>query len=161
MLPDFSRADTILVAAHGVRLIEHARIFGKSPSAKKYRPTSRICFDKADRICYLNAGKYSPPSYRCNLWEIEMLSKTALILTVVLLLLVSTLMATTTPNPSTTIQKMNQMPLAFTKNMGQWDERVLFRANAGGATMWFTKEGVTYQFTRSVPRQGTPQLGDC
>jgi hypothetical protein len=34
--------------------------------------------------------------------------------------------------------------------MGQWDERVLFRANAGGATMWFTKEGVTYQFTRTI-----------
>jgi hypothetical protein len=80
---------------------------------------------------------------------------------------------------SLAIQKMNAMPLSFTKNLGQWDDRVLFRANAGGATMWFTKEGVTYQFTRripngniddrrgtlrvpagtrSVPLQGTPQL---
>jgi hypothetical protein len=51
---------------------------------------------------------------------------------------------------------MNQMPLAFTKNMGQWDERVLFRTTAGGATMWFTKEGVTYQFTRRIDtRNGT------
>ena len=48
-----------------------------------------------------------------------MFFKTALILTVLLLLVVSTLMATTTPNPSTTIQQMNQMPLSFTKNMGQ------------------------------------------
>jgi|GEM_PF-2855055 len=32
-------------------------------------------------------------------------------------------MATTTPNPLAAIQQMNQMPLAFTKNMGQWDER--------------------------------------
>jgi hypothetical protein len=64
--------------------------------------------------------------------------------------MVSTLMATTNPNSSTAIQKMNQMPLSFTKNMGQWDDRVLFRANAGGATMWFTKEGVTYQFTRRM-----------
>ena len=79
-----------------------------------------------------------------------MLCKKALILTVLSLLLVSTLMATTNPNSATTIQKMNRMPLAFTKNMGQWDDRVLFRANAGGATMWFTKEGVTYQFTRRV-----------
>ena len=79
-----------------------------------------------------------------------MFYKTALILTALSLLMVSTLMATTTPNSSTTIQKMNQMPLAFTKNMGQWDDRVLFRANAGGATMWFTKEGVTYQFTRRI-----------
>ena len=49
-----------------------------------------------------------------------------------------------------TIQSLNKMPLSFTKNMGQWDDRVLFRANAGGATMWFTKEGVTYQFTRRI-----------
>jgi hypothetical protein len=56
----------------------------------------------------------------------------------------------TTPNSSATIQQMNQMPLAFTKNMGQWEDRVLFRANAGGSTMWFTKEGVTYQFTRRI-----------
>jgi hypothetical protein len=48
------------------------------------------------------------------------------------------------------MQSLNQMPLAFTKNMGQWDSEVLFRASAGGATMWFTKEGVTYQFTRRV-----------
>jgi hypothetical protein len=56
----------------------------------------------------------------------------------------------TTPNSSATIQQMNQMPLAFTQNNGQWDSQVLFRANSGGATMWFTKEGVTYQFTRHV-----------
>jgi len=79
-----------------------------------------------------------------------MFCRKALILTVFSLLVVSTLMATTTPNPSAAVQQMNQMPLAFTKNMGQWDERVLFRANSGGATMWFTKEGVTYQFTRDV-----------
>ena len=60
----------------------------------------------------------------------------------------------TIPNSSTAIQQMNQMPLAFTKNMGQWDDRVLFRANSGGATMWFTKEGITYQFTRRIDRSG-------
>ena len=64
-------------------------------------------------------------------------------------------MAMTASNPSATIQNMNQMHLAFTKNMGQWDERVMFRANAGGATMWFTKEGVSYQFTRRVDRSGS------
>ena len=53
-------------------------------------------------------------------------------------------------NTQPTIQSFNKMPLAFTRNMGQWDDRVLFRANAGGATMWFTKEGVTYQFTRTI-----------
>ncbi|MCX6832883.1 MAG: SBBP repeat-containing protein [candidate division Zixibacteria bacterium] len=53
-------------------------------------------------------------------------------------------------NTQPTIQSFKKMPLSFTKNMGQWDEHVLFRANAGGATMWLTKEGVTYQFTRRI-----------
>ncbi len=88
-----------------------------------------------------------------------MFCKTALILTVLSLLVISTLMATTTPNSSTAIQKMSQMPLAFTKNMGQWNDRVLFRASVGGATMWFTKEGVTYQFTRRVDTDNTPPVG--
>ncbi len=38
-------------------------------------------------------------------------------------------------NTQPTIQSLNKMPLSFIKNMGQWDDRVLFRANAGGATM--------------------------
>jgi hypothetical protein len=59
-------------------------------------------------------------------------------------------------NTQQTIQSLNKTPLAFTKNMGQWDDRVLFRANAGGATMWFTKEGVTYQFTRRIPSPPSP-----
>jgi hypothetical protein len=85
-----------------------------------------------------------------------MLSRKALILAIFSLLMVSTLPATTIPSSSNTIQKMNQIPLSFTKNMGQWDERVLFRANAGGATMWFTKEGITYQFTRRIPSSPSP-----
>jgi hypothetical protein len=51
-------------------------------------------------------------------------------------------------------EKLNSAPLAFTKNVGQWDERVLYRASAGGATMWFTKDGVTYQFTRHIGKNG-------
>ncbi|MCH9031770.1 MAG: SBBP repeat-containing protein, partial [candidate division Zixibacteria bacterium] len=43
------------------------------------------------------------------------------------------------------------MPLAFTKNQGQWDDKVSFRANANGATMWFSPDGAYYQFTRSIP----------
>ena len=90
-----------------------------------------------------------------------MFCRIALILAMFSLLIVSALMATTNPNSSTAIQKMDQMPLSFTKNMGQWDDRVLFRANAGGATMWFTKEGVTYQFTRRVDTRSdaVPTLG--
>ncbi len=40
--------------------------------------------------------------------------------------------------------------LTFTENRGQWDEQVQFRANAGGATMWFTHDGALYQFTRMI-----------
>ncbi len=49
---------------------------------------------------------------------------------------------------------MSTAPLAFTKNMGQWPDSILFRADAGGATAWFTSTGVIYQFTRRVPRAG-------
>jgi hypothetical protein len=59
-------------------------------------------------------------------------------------------------NSQPTIRSLNKMPLSFTKNMGQWDDRVLFRASAGGAAMWFTKEGVTYQFARRIPSPASP-----
>ncbi len=72
-----------------------------------------------------------------------------------LLLLCTALPAATAPGTVQIAQQMNSMPLAFTKNMGQWDDRVLFRANVGGATMWFTKEGVTYQFTRRIENDNT------
>jgi len=78
-------------------------------------------------------------------------------MTVLVALLVSLLTLTAAAdNQSLTAQRLNQMPLSFTKNMGQWDDRVLFRANAGGATMWLTKEGVTYQFTRHISTENTP-----
>ena len=51
------------------------------------------------------------------------------------------------------VQKIGAMPLTFTKNEGQWDEQVLFRANAGGAVMWHTADGVYYQFTRRIARE--------
>jgi hypothetical protein len=54
------------------------------------------------------------------------------------------------------VQSFNLRPLAFTQNNGQWDERVLYRADAGGALMWFTTEGVYYQFTRHIPSPLTP-----
>jgi hypothetical protein len=52
-------------------------------------------------------------------------------------------------------QNLTSMPLAFTQNMGQWDQRALFRADAGGATMWITTEGVYYQFTHHLTRRIT------
>ncbi|MFH1373197.1 MAG: SBBP repeat-containing protein [bacterium] len=52
---------------------------------------------------------------------------------------------------ATVMKGLASMPLAFTENQGQWDEKVLFRANAGGATMWFSRDGAYYQFTRHIP----------
>ncbi|MCX6829969.1 MAG: SBBP repeat-containing protein [candidate division Zixibacteria bacterium] len=46
------------------------------------------------------------------------------------------------------MKSISSLPLAFTKNNGQWPDSILFRANAGGATMWFTATGAFYQFTR-------------
>jgi len=48
---------------------------------------------------------------------------------------------------------IERLPIAFTKNMGQWDERMLFRTSAGGATIWITRDGLCYQFTRRLERE--------
>ncbi len=45
-------------------------------------------------------------------------------------------------------QSMKLAPLAFTMNMGQWDEQVHFRAHAGQMSMWIAADGVYFQFTR-------------
>jgi hypothetical protein len=44
------------------------------------------------------------------------------------------------------------VPLVFTENHGQWDDKVLYRANAGSATMWYASGGVVYQFIRTIDR---------
>ncbi|MDH3892262.1 MAG: SBBP repeat-containing protein [candidate division Zixibacteria bacterium] len=60
----------------------------------------------------------------------------------------------------TVTRNIASMPLAFTENRGQWDDRVLFRANASGAKMWFTTGGAYYQFTRRVPVGQDPRNPD-
>src|SRR3989304_2931133 len=57
------------------------------------------------------------------------------------------------------VQQMAAMPLAFTENRGQWDERVRFRASAGGTTLWFCRDGITYQFTHRGPGPATAGPG--
>ena len=66
-------------------------------------------------------------------------------------ILLTTTGSATTPQSIEVTRNLTSMPLAFTENQGQWDEQVSFRAIAGGATMWFTKDGAVYQFTRRVP----------
>jgi len=60
-------------------------------------------------------------------------------------------LASGSPNQVNTNILKNQ-PIAFTENRGQWDESVRFRADVGDATMWFTSDGVYYQFTRHIPK---------
>jgi len=56
------------------------------------------------------------------------------------------------------IMKMNLNPLAFTENQGQWDDQVKFKANVEGATMWFTSEGVVYQFIKNIKSSDSIQV---
>ena len=74
-------------------------------------------------------------------------------ITLILLVLVSFTVNSATDKDISNLQvtrNLTSMPLAFTENQGQWDEKVRFRANAGGATMWFTSDGAYYQFTRRI-----------
>jgi len=45
---------------------------------------------------------------------------------------------------------LSSMPLAFTENRGQWDEKAFFRADAGGAIFWFSSDEIAYVFTRDT-----------
>ena len=74
--------------------------------------------------------------------------------------LMTTTGSATTPQSVEVTRNLTSMPLAFTENRGQWDEQVSFRANAGGATMWFTKDGAVYQFTRTIPVGQDPRGPD-
>lgn len=56
-------------------------------------------------------------------------------------------------------QSSGTTPVYFTKNEGQWDERVLYRTSSGGATVWFCRDGITYQFIHRVTSHGTDLLG--
>ena len=49
-------------------------------------------------------------------------------------------------------QSEPSMPITFTKNVGQWPDTVLFRAAAGGTTMWIVRDGIYYQILRRTPK---------
>ncbi len=55
-------------------------------------------------------------------------------------------------------QSSGPTPLYFTKNEGQWDERVLYRTSSGGSTVSFCRDGITYQFTHRVTSHSTDPL---
>lgn len=47
-------------------------------------------------------------------------------------------------------------PIAFTKNVGQWDSQVLYRADCSGVTVWLTMQGTVYQFLRTTDTLAEP-----
>ena len=51
-------------------------------------------------------------------------------------------------NGQVAITNLSSKPLSFAENRGQWDQKVLFRAEAGGATFFFCNDEVTYLFVR-------------
>jgi hypothetical protein len=51
-----------------------------------------------------------------------------------------------------TVAHLGSIRPVFNENLGQWDERIRFRANTGAVRMWFTTDGVYYQFTRRACR---------
>jgi hypothetical protein len=44
--------------------------------------------------------------------------------------------------------KFSSRSIVFTENGGQWNEKAIFKADAGGATIWFCKDEVVYQFSK-------------
>ena len=55
-------------------------------------------------------------------------------------------------------KSLASMPLSFTENQGQWDDKVQFRAIASGATMWFASDGAYYQFTRTIKTENSDPI---
>jgi len=58
------------------------------------------------------------------------------------------------------LTNLSAMPLAFTENRGQWDEKALFKAVVGAATFWFCQDEVAYVFARDTNElinNGEPQ----
>ncbi len=58
-----------------------------------------------------------------------------LVETLLFCLVGSSLTAVTPAGPTGAVPTIGRTHLAFTKNIGQWDDRVLYRANVGGSTM--------------------------
>jgi hypothetical protein len=59
------------------------------------------------------------------------------------------------------LTNLKLMPLAFTENRGQWNEKALYKAEAGGATFWFCKDEVAYVFMRDTDEPLDDGLPHC
>ncbi|MBI5267469.1 MAG: SBBP repeat-containing protein, partial [candidate division Zixibacteria bacterium] len=60
------------------------------------------------------------------------------------------------------LSQLQHGPLTFVPNRGQWDQRTVYRADVGGASIWYTRDAVYFQLSRhlapaSSVGQPTPQ----
>ena len=53
-------------------------------------------------------------------------------------------------------QRLLTAPIAFTQNVGQWNEQALFRASTAGSTFWIAEDGIYHQFTRRLESSDGP-----
>ena len=49
-----------------------------------------------------------------------------------------------------------EWPLVFAENQGQWPDSILYRVDAGAATMWITASGTYYQLTGRISELNPP-----
>ena len=49
------------------------------------------------------------------------------------------------------IRGFARLPLTFVENHGQWSDKVKFRSDIGGASVWFTADQVIFQLSRKTP----------
>ena len=73
-----------------------------------------------------------------------------LFVTIILFFSFNTVILAETSTDIPTFKKFTTPPMTFTANNGQWDQRTLFRCDAGGALLWFTRNGVYYHFNRRL-----------
>ena len=52
------------------------------------------------------------------------------------------------PDAQISLSDLKHTPLTFAPNKGQWDERVGFRTDVGGASIWYTRDAVYFQLSR-------------
>lgn len=68
--------------------------------------------------------------------------------------------ATAGPGFNAVSRQLDSTPLAFTKNEGQWDERVLYRSSIGASALWICWDGVFLQTTEQTEPGGLEEQGD-
>lgn len=78
----------------------------------------------------------------------QLVSGTRFRLVALLLLIAATWSPALATQAGAGLQTIAANQVSFTENRGQWDGQVLYRAQSDNSTMWFTKDGIYFQFLR-------------